>query len=786
MSSNFKIAIRGIFKNMVQSAISILGLGIGLGCVMLLAMLYIHEKSFDQCISNHQSLYRVIQGNDCQTSYPLGEAIKSEIPQVSNFFRYYQIAEVELKNKNNEIVKDKLFAFSDPSIFQCLGIHLKFGTPAGAQSEVTISEKMAQKYFNNENVVGKVLQVRLNEKFISLIVTGVFNNFPSNSTLSPEFIANVNLTGEAFGFANKVFGHYNTGYDEFKNWDRNSFYTYLQLKPDVNPNEIAKSVQKYKKMSKDEKRQKMVYHLQPITDIYMKSNELSSSNYTRTGNEQELIYYVAISMMILLIAISNYIFLNKARINSRLKELGVRKVLGASSSSVLKQILFESNLTAFISILPAILVIMAGIPFINSTLNKTLNIEVFSIWETWFVLISIILFVGSFSGLFIGLLVSRKSTTLLINGKTTNVPTFRNFRNSFLSLHFTIFIVLIICVFTVKKQIHYALTDFKAIDPTNVLICELNSTELAKQFKVIKNEVDKLPGVIASAGSSFIPPFDNYLPIKLRYEENDVVFDGLIMGQGMIPLLGMRVIDGEPFGDFNSGQRDVVFNESAALKYKLKAGDIFNGFKVKGIVKDFSAHSLHHLIQPMVIIQQDPEQMSLFAIKTTGTNDLAITQTVHRLFNEISPDKMVNIYSLSDQINRFYEREQNQAKLIGVFSLLAILLSAMGLLGVTYNTIQRKTKEIGIRKVNGATILEVMIMLNKDFVKWVAIAFVTATPIAWYAMDKWLENFAYKTSLSWWIFALAGLLALGVTLLTVSFQSWKSATRNPVEALRYE
>lgn len=724
MHTNLKIIIRGIFKNKFQSAISIFGLGIGLGCVMLLALLYIHENSFDCFIPNHQSLYRVIQGDDCRTSYPLGDAIKTEMPQVNNFFRYYQTPEIELENQNREIVKDELFAFADATIFRCLGVQLKLGIPAQSQKEITISEKIAHKYFNNESPLGKILQIRLNEKFIPLTVSGVYINFPSTSTLAPEFIATIDLTAEIFGFEKKMFGQYNSGYEEFKNWDRNAFYTYLQLDQSANSEDVAQTIQKYKNLSSDEKRQTMAFSLQPVTDVYMKSNNLSANHFTRLGNAGELNYYIAIALLILFIAIINYVFLTKAKINSRLKELGVKKALGASQNSIQKQILFESNFISLLSLLPAIAVIVVGIPFINNTLNRTLDVDVFVMWKTWLVLISIILVSGTLSGLLISSGVSRTSPVQMLTGKSSNNPKLRQWGNSFLSLHFVIFIILIVGVFILKKQINYALTNFTAINPKNVLICELNSDELASQFQVIKNEAEKLPGVISTAGSSFIPPFNDFLPVILQYEAEKITFDGLIMGKGMVSLLQMQLIDGEDFGDFSNEHRDVIFNESAALKYHLRAGDIFNGFYVKGIVKDFNGHSLRNLIQPMVIIQQHPEHMRLFAIRTTGTNDAAITETIHRLFSEISPDKMVSVYALSDQINQFYEHEQNQAKLISAFSFLAVILSVMGLLGMTYNTILIKTKEIGIRKVNGANISEVLVMLNKDFVKWVIIAFV--------------------------------------------------------------
>jgi putative ABC transport system permease protein len=258
------------------------------------------------------------------------------------------------------------------------------------------------------------------------------------------------------------------------------------------------------------------------------------------------------------------------------------------------------------------------------------------------------------------------------------------------------------------------------------------------------------------------------------------------MGAGMTELLEMEFLEGEPFGEFETGQTNIIFNESAALKHNIVVGEPFSGFNVKGIVKDFTAHSTRRLIEPMAILQQHPEKMRYLVVKTEGNNDAIIQQKLYDLVKQVSPDAFVDVTYLKDQINHFYQREQNQAKLITAFSILAIVLAIMGLFGIVLNTISKRTKEIGIRKVNGATIGEILGMLNKNFLKWIVISFILATPLGWYGMNKWLENFAYKTTISWWIFALAGLLALGIALLTVSWQSWRAATRNPVEALRYE
>jgi putative ABC transport system permease protein len=787
ITTNLKIAIRSILKNTTQSIISIVGLGIGLGCILLLTILFIHENSFDRFIPNYHQLYRVLQGNDNCTSYPLAGAIKNEIPQVENYFRYYETFEFEIKNSQNEIVKEHRFACSDASIFNCIGINFKQGRPASSTSEVCLSEKMATKYFGSKDPTNQSIQIRLGDEFISLTIAGVYKNLPSNSTLTPYFIADIDLTEELFGNRKKQLGQYGYTYDGFKdNWNQHILSTYIRLNEKANPAAVTESIQTFKSKAEDEKYQQMDFSLQPVADIYLKSGEITGDASVRQGDASEMKYYIIIASLILLIAMINYIFLTKAKIDNRLKELGAKKALGASHTLIRNQILLESNLMSMLSLFPAFLVIMAGIPFINNTLNRTLDVTVLSQWQTWLVFLIITLLTGSLSGLFISWNIARVSPVLLLNNKTSAAPKYRGLSHSFLSLHFAIFILLIISVIVFKKQINFALTNFQSIDVNNVIICELNSPELSNQFNVIENEIKKQPGVLKTAGSSFIPPFNWFLPVKLEYKEEIIRFDGLIMGKGMIGLLGIPLLEGEDFGEFSEDQSELIFNESAALKYHIKAGEIFNGTYVKGIVKDFNSHSLHKLIQPMVILQQHPMKMGLFAIKTDGTNDAAIKAKIHQLFKSISPDTIVNVYSLTDQISRFYNREEKQTQLLRVFSLLAVILSVMGLFGMTLNTVAKKTKEIGIRKVNGATVSEVLILLNLTFLKWIVIAFVIATPIAWHIMHKWLENFAYKTELSWWIFALAGLLALGITLITVSWQSWKAATRNPVEALRYE
>ncbi|MBN2775972.1 MAG: ABC transporter permease [Prolixibacteraceae bacterium] len=784
--TNLKISIRSLLKNKIQSSISVLGLGIGLGSIMLLVILVIHEFSFDKFIPDYNSAFRVIQGDDCRTPYLLAEEIKNEIPEVKSFFRFFQANNVQIKDKNGQILSENLFAFADSSVYNNLGIKFRYGTPALSRNEVALSESMAKKYYKYENASGSLLIVKFNDDFITLTVSGVYEDFPSNSTLNPEFIADLELSGEVFGQTQRMLGEYGSSLNEFKTWDRNYFYTYLFLNEGSDSESVTNKIQKYAELLDQERWADAGYSLQPVSEIYFNSNELNGNLFSRTGNKDELKYYMAIAFVILCISVINYIFLTKAKIIIRLKELGAKKAMGATRFIIQKQVLFEAILIASMSVIPAFIIIIPGISFINSTLNKTIGSEVFSLGQTWLSLILVIVLTGTFSGLLIGSNISRISIVQLLTGRMKKIGRKNNLKNSFLSFHFAVFIILIVSVLTFKKQINYALTNFKAINPENILICNLGTAELQKQFPVIKNELEKNPGVKMIAGSSFIPPFNAFLPINLKTEDGSVRFDGLIMGEGMIELLEMEVVDGESFGVFQQGVTTIIINESAAKEFNIKAGELLNGFKVRGIVRDFSAHSIHSLIQPMAILQQNPEKMRLMAVKTNGVNDASVISDLQKMVRQISPEAFIDINYLTDNINQFYTREQNQAKLIGVFSVLAIVLSVMGLFGVVLISITRRTKEIGIRKVNGAKIFEVLTLLNKDFLIWVIIAYVIAVPVSYYTMTRWLENFAYQVGLSWWIFIIAGVLAFFIALMTVTFQSFKVAKSNPVEALRYE
>lgn len=787
IKSQIKIAGRNLKRTKIQSAISIFGLGIGLGCIILLLALIIHEKSFDRYIPDHQNVYRIIFGDSWNTQYPLAEAMKEEFPEVKDYFRFYQTNVIQLRNPSGQLVSDRFFGFADPSLFRILGIRLLSGTPANSATEVAISESIAVKYFANTSPLGAILSVKLNNEFVDLNISGIYKDFPSTSTLHPEFLANIKLSEKMFEQFQSSLGEFGSETPSVLNWESGGFLSYVLLENNSSPEALAKKISKYKEFITRENIDEINYSLQPVADIYLKSTGSMVSHYCRAGNPEDLKYYEAISLLILLISVTNYIFLTRAATNNRLRDLGTRKVIGASRNILRKQILFESNLITILSLIPAFFVINFGMTFINNTLNKTLGPDVFQNPVTWLLLISVVLFTGTVSGMLIGFKISRIPPLLLLSGRTTEISGSGKWKYSFLIFHFSIYIILVICVLSVSKQIKYSLTNFKGINPRNIIVCDLNSSELQSSFAAICNEIEKVPGVIKTAGSSFIPPFNSFLPVTLANTDGERIrFDGLIMGEGMTELLGIEVNDGSSFGPFNTERREILLNESSALKYNVRAGENFLGFHVLGILKDFHAHSLHRLIQPMVILQQNPNRMGILAIKTDGSNDDAIIKALRALYSQIAPNEIFEPDYLTDQINNFYRNEKEQVRIIGAFSILATVLSIMGLFGIALITSAKRAKEIGLRKVNGATVAEILYLLNTTFIRWVIISALIAIPASIYLISEWQSRFAYKTDISWWIFVTAVLSALLISLITVSWQSWRAATRNPVEALRYE
>ncbi len=785
--SDIRSAIRCILRNKVTSIISILGLGIGLGCIIVLTALIIHEKSFDKFIPDYKNTYRVILGNSSQTQYPLVETMASEFPEIKDYFRFFQAGSLQIRNLKNEIVREDNLGFADKSLYRILGIEFMSGTPAVTQNDIAISSESAQKYFGEISPIGKTVEVKFSDGFAALTVSGVYKDFPANSTLHPSMIADIELSEKMFMQFQRSLGEY--GHEQISElgWRNSDFYSCIVLHRNADVDKLTRSMEKYKEFLTMDNKDELQYRIQPVSDIYLDSQDITGNYFLRRGNREDMKYYEIISILILIISVANYILLARAGISERAHELGTRKVFGASFGNIRKLILVESNLMIILSFIPAVFVINFGMDFINTTLHKTLTGQVFLNPFLWCLLVLIFVFAGIVSGWLIGFNYSRIPVLRLISAPNPGSGRSGRWSSSFLVLHFTIYIILVSVVIAVSKQIHYSLKGYQGFNPENILVANLNTDELKNSFQSISEEMKKVPGVISIAGGSFIPPFNSFLPITLATPDGDKIrFDGLIMGEGMPELLGMEILEGSSFGPYQPPPPEVLLNESAAKEHNVGAGEILLAFKVRGVLRDFHAHSMHSLIRPMVILPQNPERMGLIAVKTDGMNDEAIIKKLRELYSTISPDEIFETRYLTDNLDLFYQSEKDQLKIIGAFTLVATILSIMGLFGISLMSISKRFKEIGIRKAIGASIFGILHMLYIEFVKWVLISAIISIPVSVWIISKWMERFAYKTAVSWWIFAAALFSAVLVALLTISWQSWLAAKRNPIEAIRYE
>jgi len=494
----------------------------------------------------------------------------------------------------------------------------------------------------------------------------------------------------------------------------------------------------------------------------------------------------SIGLLILIIACINYLNLTSAQAMTQTKSLAVRMVFGASRKSLIAQMILESLLVSLIALPFALQLAQIALPMISKLLGKSYQMtldykSVISIGS----MVLITLATGALAGFLVSLKITSFGLTETLKGKNMAFGNSNNSRKIMIIFQIAVFTILVAIMILVEKQVNYAFSKDLGFAKEGLIKVQLGD----HNYKLYKQEITKNPNILDVSGALWLPPSTNKMNIsipKVDEPEKMVNLIGIFADFRFARTMGFNILRGNDFDeiDNNSG---VLINETAIKTLGLKEGigeKIAFG-TVVGVVSDFNMYSIHEVISPMIIVI-NPSMVHEIAIRINTDN---ITQTIEFLketWKATGGTSPFDFKFTNDILEKLYESDRQFSKTIGLMAIIAILIASLGLFGLSLLISRQKTKEIGIRKINGAKTFEVLKLLNRDIIIWVVIAFVIATPISWYVMDKWLQSFAYKTGLSWWIFALAGLIALGIALLTVSWQSWRAATRNPVEALRYE
>ena len=804
-----KIAIRNLWKNKTFSFINIAGLATGLGCFLLIALYVLDELSFDKYNANADRIYRInsdirFGGADLHmpvTSDMMGQILKKDYPQVEQYTRLYTFNGDKLVKKGNEYINEEHVAHADSTFFDVFTLPAIEGDTRTALNEpntVVLTETVAKKYFNSVHVLGKNIEVK-DEKNPLYKITAVIKDIPENSHFHFDFL----------------FSMKNVEY----NWGQltsHNFYTYIRLKKGTDPKAFEKNFDQYiDKYVLPEAKQFMninsmeefkkagnslVYSLMPLTDIHLHSNR--SFELSPSGNIQYVYIFSAVALFILMIACINFMNLTTARSANRAREVGIRKVLGTEKGQLVKQFLFESTVMVIMALLIAIPVVWLVLPLFNDMSAKSMTAG--SLFSPYILplLIALPFVVGLMAGSYPAFFLSAFRPIEVLKGKLNLGAKSGILRSVLVVFQFMMSIVFIIGTIVVYRQLHYIQTRNLGFNKDQVLIVN-GVGALNNNMVPFKNDVLQLPGVSSGTLSGYLPVTDSYrsdntwsteavMTTKTGFDMQNWVID-----YDYIRTMGMQIIKGRNFSrDFGGDSSAIIINETTAkiIGYKDPIGkQLFRAvdqqghvgaFTIIGVVKNFNFETLHHDVGPLSFELGTGGGLASFKVGTANVNQL-IAQ-VQSKWKSLASGLPFRYRFLDESFDEMYRSEQRVGKIALVFSVLAIFIACLGLFGLATFIAEQRTKEIGIRKVLGASVQGIVQMLSKDFMKLVAISFVIAAPLAWYFMNKWLQDFAYRISISWWVFVAAGLAALLIALLTVSFQAVRAAISNPVKSLRTE
>jgi putative ABC transport system permease protein len=801
----FKVALRNLWKNKGYSAINIFGLAVGLATCLLILIFVTDELSYDRYNEKADRIYRV----DGEINFggmhhvmavapdPLGATFKNDFPHVEQYVRFRDYGGFRVK-KGVENVHEAKVIHVDSTLFDVFTLPLVAGnakTALADPSSMVISETIARKYFNTTEAVGRVITLSDNREFR---VTGVMKTMPRQSHFNYDFFVPLHTDESRQG-----------------NWLSNNFPTYIVLKEGTDPKKLEAQfdgmVNKYVgpqasallNSSFDDLKKSgnyVRYALMPLTNIYLHSNKVAELG--PRGNMQYIYIFSAIAIFILLIACVNFMNLSTARSANRAKEVGVRKVLGSEKKSLVFQFLTESVFISAISLVLALLIAQALLPVFNQIAGKEIEIGFFQ--KPWLLpsLVLLMLVVGVLAGSYPSFYLSSFQPISVLKGKLAGGFKSSWLRSSLVVFQFAISIVLIVGTVVIYSQLKFIRSKNLGFSRDQVLVVQ-GGYALGDKAKTFKNEVKALKGVDGVTMTGYLPTggyrSDSPLFADASLDQQSAVsMQNWYVDEDYVPTLQMQIVKGRNFSpQMLTDSNGIVINEAAAklLPFTDPIGKQLyyisdfqtkqtKAYQVLGVVKDFNFNSLREQVTPMSLFLG--EERGNFAVRFRSEDAAAIVSQVESKWKSMVANEPFTYSFMDDDFNRIYQGEQRIGKIALSFSVLAILIACLGLFGLVTYAAEQRTKEIGIRKVLGASVGNIVNMLSMDFVKLVVVAIFIAFPLAWYGMNKWLQDFAYRISIDWKVFVVAGIVAMLIAVLTVSLQAVKAALANPVNNLRTE
>ena len=799
-----KIAWRNIVTNKAYSAINIGGLAVGMAATLLIFQYVAVERSYDRFHENADRIFRVkaqrfekglLSTEWAAGPFAVGNHLKAAFPEVEDYTKFH-VRNNLLLEANDRKYKVEQGAFAMPSFFTVFSFPLLTGDQKTALTEPNtgvISTALAKRLFGTTNPLGKVITI---ESEFPIRITGVYADFPKNSHLKADYLMSFSTFQRLVNPRNEADGNLDNA------WNHDGCLTYLLLNKSANPEKLAAKFPAFlqQKDQIDSKTgNRMALQLQPLTDIHLYSHFMMEASTNGDGNSVYVLLCVA--FFIIAIAWINYINLATARAVGRAKEVGVRKAVGSHRSQLIGQFMIESALLNFLAVVAAFTGVVAALPLFNRFTDQQLTYSF--VWSGRFWLsLGIMYAIGTLlSGAYPAFVLSRFNPVSVLKNGISSFKEGVFLRKSLVVIQFSASVFLLVSTITVFRQLQFMRSQSLGIDIGQTLVLDkpINDSTRINQTKAFKTYLLQQSSIKSVAVSGSIPGEKvefNAGGIRLAGtpEETGQQYRVIGVDYDFVKAFGMKVIAGRNF-DEKLGEKDaVMFNRTGirqlgfaspekALGQKIDFwGDILT---IVGVVDDFHQQSLREAFEPL-ILRLDPGVNGQLSIKLADSNPAQAITTVKQAWSQFFPTDPFVYSFLDERYDRQYRADERFGQVFGFFTLLAVLVACLGLFGLATFTAQQRTKEIGVRKVLGASVASIVTLLSKDFLKLVLIAIVIASPIAWYAMNRWLQDFAYKIDIEWWVFALAGLLAVGIALLTVSFQSVKAALMNPVKSLRSE
>jgi len=799
--NHLKIAYRNFIRHKLYSFINVFGLATGLSICMIISLWVLRELSYDRFHENAHRIYRVereLFRDNLYSRWPITsgtykQALIDDYPEIVNAVRVWR-REFAIKDHKNFVHRQEMFAV-DNSVFEMFDFHLEEGDKKTALKEpmtVVLTRENAVKYFGKGDAVGKSLSFEWQEELIDFEVTGILEEVPENSHIHFDMLIAIASYKE----------------EPFDNWRGNYLYTYVLVAENTQKQDLEEKLKAFVTQRLEPHygdlllqdrsiHEVLKMHLFPIRDIHLHPS--ANWEVEPGGNILSVYIFSCIAVLILIIACMNFVNLSTARASKRAKEVSLRKTVGAEKHQLRVQFIQESVLMAFVSLVLALVMSSLFIQAYNGIFSENLSLSLLLQLKNLIILVGATFAVGVLAGLYPAFYLTRFEPVEVMKGGPLSGSGKSVFRRNMVIIQFSISIILIVGVFTVYKQMRYIQTRSLGFDKENVVIIPVRSQQIAQNYGSFRNELMQNPQIISTSASSEVPADSHYSnsyvnrleseePISLIFFTSDYDY---------VETYRMEILAGRAFSrDFSTDtEGTIILNASAAHRIgwtpeeavgkKLEGAYSESAAQVVGVVENFHFKSLRREVEPMALLLY-PDYIRDISIRIKPGDVGRTLNFIQQKWESLFPGEQFEYSFLDSRINQLYESEKKMQDLFVIFSALSIMVACLGLLGLVSFTAELRTKEIGIRKVLGASTGSVIVLLSKEFIKWILLANIVAWPLAWFMANKWLQNFAYRTNIGWIVFVLAGFMTMLIAIFTFIFQTVRTACAKPVNSLRYE